>query len=166
MLRQTIKKLKWLCRQVRFEKFLEMYVQCLTRTEYSLADCSRQQGRHDWLFSRWLPVQEVTGRLEARPRRRCCSEFNYLGHVGTSLHGWCEWGASGGTICREFVILSAARTGGIWSLASYVSYDHCPTTDMGTFSWSRREEHQSQMSVTQQHSWWRMLSISETLPYW
>jgi len=38
-------------------------------------------------FQRWRPVQGVTGRPEARPRRRCCSEFNYLGHVGRSLLG-------------------------------------------------------------------------------
>jgi len=36
-------------------------------------------------FQRWFPVQEVTGRPEARPRRRFCSEFNHLGHVGRSL---------------------------------------------------------------------------------
>jgi len=35
----------------------------------------------------WLPVQEVTGRPDARPRRRCCSESNHLGHVGRSLVG-------------------------------------------------------------------------------
>jgi len=38
-------------------------------------------------FQRWLPVQEVTGRLEVRPRRRFYSEFNHLGHVGRSLVG-------------------------------------------------------------------------------
>jgi len=38
-------------------------------------------------FQCWLPVQEVTGRPEARPRRRCYSEFNHLGHVGRSLVG-------------------------------------------------------------------------------
>jgi len=29
---------------------------------------------------------------------------------------------------------------------------------------SRRDEHQSRMSVTQRHSWWRLLSMSEILP--
>jgi len=38
-------------------------------------------------FQRWLPVQEVTGSPEARPRRRCCSEFNHLGSVGRPLVG-------------------------------------------------------------------------------
>jgi len=38
-------------------------------------------------FQRWLPVQEVTGRPEARLRQRCCSEFDHLGHVGRSLVG-------------------------------------------------------------------------------
>jgi len=38
-------------------------------------------------IQRWIPVQEVTGRLEARPRRRRCSEINQLGHVGRSLVG-------------------------------------------------------------------------------
>jgi len=38
-------------------------------------------------FQRWLPVQEVTGRPEARPPQRFCSEFNHLGHVGRSLVG-------------------------------------------------------------------------------
>jgi len=38
-------------------------------------------------FQRWFPVQEVTGRPEARPRRRCCSKFDHLGHVGMSLVG-------------------------------------------------------------------------------
>jgi len=31
-------------------------------------------------FQRWLPIQEVAGRPEARPRRRYCSEFDHLGH--------------------------------------------------------------------------------------
>jgi len=38
-------------------------------------------------FQLWLPVQEAAGRPEARPRRRCCSEFNHLGHVGRTLVG-------------------------------------------------------------------------------
>jgi len=38
-------------------------------------------------FQRWLPVLEVAGILEARPRQRCCSDFNHLGHVGRSLVG-------------------------------------------------------------------------------
>jgi len=28
----------------------------------------------------------------------------------------------------------------------------------------RRDEHQSRKSITQQHSWWRIVSISEILP--
>jgi len=38
-------------------------------------------------LQRWLSVQEVTGRPEARRQRRCCSDFNHLGHVGRSLVG-------------------------------------------------------------------------------
>jgi len=38
-------------------------------------------------FQHWGPVLEAAGRPEARPRRRCCSEFNHLGHVGRSLVG-------------------------------------------------------------------------------
>jgi len=38
-------------------------------------------------FQRRRPVLEADGRPEARPRRRCCSEFNHLGHVGRSLVG-------------------------------------------------------------------------------
>jgi len=38
-------------------------------------------------LQRWLTVQEVTGRQEARPGRRWCSEFNHLGHVGRSMVG-------------------------------------------------------------------------------
>jgi len=38
-------------------------------------------------FQRWRPLLEAADRPEARPRRRCCSEFNYLGHVGKSLVG-------------------------------------------------------------------------------
>jgi len=34
-------------------------------------------------FQRWHPVQEMTG----RPRRRYCSKFDHLGHVGRSLVG-------------------------------------------------------------------------------
>jgi len=41
-------------------------------------------------FQRWLPVREVTGRPEARPRQRCCSEFNHLDHVGRLLVGVIE----------------------------------------------------------------------------
>jgi len=38
-------------------------------------------------FQRWRTVLEAAGRPEARPRRRSCSEFNHLGHVGRSLVG-------------------------------------------------------------------------------
>jgi len=38
-------------------------------------------------FLRLLALQEVTGRPEARLRRKCCCEFNHLGHVGRSLVG-------------------------------------------------------------------------------
>jgi len=38
-------------------------------------------------FQPWRPVQEVTGKPEARLRRRYCNEFNHLGHVGWSLVG-------------------------------------------------------------------------------
>jgi len=65
------------------------------------------EGSHTELgFQRWLPVQEVTGRPEARLRRRCCSEFDYLGH-SHQLVGVNEVHQE--ALCREFVILSAAR---------------------------------------------------------
>jgi len=99
MLGQTVKELKWRFKHVRFEKFLDQSL----LTEYRLADCSRQQGRHDWTsvtegsltvgplgFQRWIPVREVTGRPEARPRRRCCSEFNHLGHLGDFIGSQCK----------------------------------------------------------------------------
>jgi len=38
-------------------------------------------------FQCWLPIQEMTGRPEARPRRRCCSEFNHVRQVGRWLLG-------------------------------------------------------------------------------
>jgi len=51
-------------------------------------------------FQRWRPVLKAAGGPEARLRRRCCSEFNHLGHVGRSLVGVNEVHQdSGGTVC-------------------------------------------------------------------
>jgi len=58
------------------------------------------------IFQRWRPVLEAAGRPEARPRQRCCSEFNHLGHVGRSLVGVHDVHQQG-TVCTQFLILSA-----------------------------------------------------------
>jgi len=88
------KRVKCRCKQVSFKKFLEMFSVWLGlntvwqtvpgragMTEGSLIELG---------FERWLPLQEVTGRQEARTRRRCCSEFNHFSHVGRSLVGMNE----------------------------------------------------------------------------
>jgi len=92
MLRQTIKELKWRCKQVSFEKFLEVFrVWLRLNVVWQQGDCpagsraGMTEGSLTELgFQRWLPVREVTGRPEARPRLRCFSEFD---HLGRSLVG-------------------------------------------------------------------------------
>jgi len=69
---------------------------------------------------RWLPVQEVTGRPEARPRRRCCSEFSHVGHVGRSLVDVNEMHLEAYFVDKSRFVSAVnvkhIRTGVMWSL--------------------------------------------------
>jgi len=91
-LRQEIKELKWRYKLVSFEEFLEIFSVWLRLNLVWQTVPGHRAGITEGSFTkigfqRWLPVQEVTGRPEARPRWRCGSEFNHLGHVGRSLVG-------------------------------------------------------------------------------
>jgi len=273
MLRQTIKELKWRSKHVSFEEFLEMFSVWL---RLNLPHCSMLHGRYDWRlahwtwFQHWLSVQKVTGRPETRSRRRCCSKFNHLDHVGRSPVDVNEVHQEAQFVENSCFIQQRIRTGVMWSFGlmsvmrraaafckryndlivdsgvqpvqrcsspvgwapvprpdawwlhhqqsdifdavasterrtadnttdvllnrqpivekdTKISYDfdrlmslstecarltddilhrlarlpnHCSSV-LSAFSWSRRDEHLSRLSVTQQHSWWRMVSISE-----
>jgi len=86
------KSLKWRCKQVSFEKFLELFsvwfrLNIVWQTVPGSRSSMTEGSLTELGFQCWHPVLEVTGKPEARARRRCCCEFNHLGHVGRSLVG-------------------------------------------------------------------------------